>query len=231
MGMRKKKGPGVRLKLGDSCNGSGLRRPDENDVSNTDVLLKLRTRALKYGNIKNRRTAHDFLDWITLQWLEGKSQHQTIEQSYKDFLRKFHGVERAEAHQKRQQKDSHTGVRTKVRSLNERFIGGWVEEGLNLKRNPKREVTDLTILSMIPDKRHDEIRDYNQKCQDLERVLTIIHKHFTERELLIMRLAIQWNFSMLEISRLFGVNEARIHQIFHEIIPRIQKLKVKYKIK
>lgn len=231
MGNREKKCPDSRLKQSDSRNDVGLRRPDEKHVLDEEVLLKLRVRALKHGNIKNRRTAHDFLDWITLQWLEGKSQHQTIEQSYKDFLRNFHGVERAEAHQKRQQKDSHSGVRTKVRSLNERFIGGWVEEGLNLKRNPKREVKDVTILSMIPDKRHDEARAYNQKCQDLERVLTIIHKHFTERELLIMRLSIQWNFSMLEISRLFGVNEARIHQIFHEIIPRIQKLKIKYKIK
>lgn len=49
-------------------------------------------RAIKTAKAKGLGDeAEDFAGWICLKWLEGKAQHQTLNQSITDYLREFHG--------------------------------------------------------------------------------------------------------------------------------------------
>lgn len=232
--MGKKLGSGTKQKRSVPCNGSGFRHPDENDVSKTDRLMKLRTRALLFAKIKNVRIAHDFLDWLTLEWLEGKRQHQTIDQSYIDFLRTFHGVERGDDIQARkEEKEKRISKKpiTPVRSLNERFIGGWIEEGLNLKRNPKRDVSNEVVLKNLPDLQEENRISIRERNAEIEIFISKIHRHLNEREILLIRLATQWKFNGAELAKLFGIHETRITQIMNDLILKIENLKRHYKLK
>jgi len=230
MGNREKKCPDSRLKQSDSRNVVGLRRPDEKHVLDEEVLLKLRVRALKHGKIKNRRTAHEFTDWITLQWLEGKAQHQTIDQSYRDFLRTFEGVERGEAIEKRKA-TNHRNTKMPTLSVNERFFSGWIEQSDSSKRNPKREISNDETILAIPDPRVNHTRATGEKHNDLERLLSKLHRHLTDQEVLMCRLIINWGFTQVELGKIFGVHETRITQVFSDLTKRIEKLKIQYNIK
>lgn len=58
-------------------------------------LESLYKRALKHGRCNRLGDeAQDFAQWLMLQYLEGKSQHQTLDQSLIDYLRKQHGGSR-----------------------------------------------------------------------------------------------------------------------------------------
>lgn len=55
-------------------------------------IEKLYWRAIRAATILGHDDiAEDFGSWITIKWLEGKSQHQTIAQSLIDFLRAEYG--------------------------------------------------------------------------------------------------------------------------------------------
>lgn len=55
-------------------------------------LEQLYEKAKKYANIKcsKKEDANDFATWVTVKYLENKSQHQTLQQSFIDFLRAEH---------------------------------------------------------------------------------------------------------------------------------------------
>jgi len=53
---------------------------------------QLYKKAIRHAKIKGYSDiAEDFGGWISIKWLEGKSQHQTINQSFIDFLRLEYG--------------------------------------------------------------------------------------------------------------------------------------------
>jgi hypothetical protein len=52
------------------------------------TLVQLYRRAVKTGRYKGLgHEAEDFAGWLTIEYLEGKRRHQTIEQSLVDYLR------------------------------------------------------------------------------------------------------------------------------------------------
>lgn len=58
-------------------------------------IQDLYEKAAKIARIKGYvDDAEDFAGWITIKWLEGKAQHQTLSQSLIDYLRSHYGSDR-----------------------------------------------------------------------------------------------------------------------------------------
>lgn len=61
-------------------------------MDNRKSIKDLYLRALVCARIHGRgEEAYDFAGWISVKWLEGKSQNQTLDQSFADYLREQHG--------------------------------------------------------------------------------------------------------------------------------------------
>lgn len=43
-----------------------------------------------HATLKHKESAEDFAQWLIVQWLDGKSQHQTIRHAYVDYLKKHY---------------------------------------------------------------------------------------------------------------------------------------------
>lgn len=66
-------------------------------------LEELYERAIKNARARGLgEEAEDFASWLTIQWLEGKSQHQTLNQSLIDYRRGVHGNVRTSSGRARQ---------------------------------------------------------------------------------------------------------------------------------
>jgi hypothetical protein len=60
-------------------------------------IKKLYLRAIKLGTKKGLgEDAFDFASWLAVKWLEGKSLHQTLDQSLIDYMRVRYGHDRSE---------------------------------------------------------------------------------------------------------------------------------------
>lgn len=60
-----------------------------------DDIVKLWKKALRYGRAKGLGVeADDFASYAVTKWLRGKSQHQLISDTYKDFMRAVDGPAR-----------------------------------------------------------------------------------------------------------------------------------------
>jgi len=65
---------------------------DDQPVRERRNIETLYKRAAIHARAKGyKEEAHDFAGWIAIKWLEGKSQHQTIDQAFIDFLRGEYG--------------------------------------------------------------------------------------------------------------------------------------------
>ncbi len=61
-------------------------------LADRQTIEELYAKALKLGKLRKLgEEAYDFAGWCALRWIEDKAQHQTISQSYVDYLRETRG--------------------------------------------------------------------------------------------------------------------------------------------
>lgn len=155
-------------------------------------ITMLYDRAIKNARAKGfDQEAEDFASWVTIKYLEGKSQHQTLDQSFIEYRRKHHGNPRTRGYRARKSAESHYITLTPLESD---------EKGQAELRSAERSFVDVS----------GESEDYRREDPDPS-------IHLSGRDLIAYQLVYQEELTLKEAGELLGVTESRMSQILKRV--------------
>lgn len=160
------------------------------------TLEELHARAKIEAESKGfKEEKEDFAQWLILQYLEKKSQHQTIRQSFIDYRRKHHGDPGCHS--------GHARILGQARTVSIDPFG----------ENPKQ---DFEIERSL----EGSARVYEESGEKYSRALHF----FTGRESVIWIARFQEKATLKEIADRLGVSKSRISQIQKAMVQKVAYL-------
>jgi DNA-binding Xre family transcriptional regulator len=159
--------------------------------SSIEHLYKKAIKEARYRG--HSEIAEDFAGWITLKWLEGKAQHQTLSQSLIDYLRGEYGS---------------AGIRCGSDALLRSRRAKTNSQELN-DETVEESLERLWASSSYAEAIDRESSDNKQESVDTRELISIRDETF-------YKMIIEDEMTLKEVGDVFGITESRVSQIWAE---------------